>query len=128
MTEREQAIEAVNDMELTDGATSRDLTPEQRAALKAVINKESVFITGPGGTGKSYLITLIAEHFRDDCQIVCPTWQSAEVHKDYKAVTLHTFFKFRVPNDLYSDIDERDLSDQAKKEKHEAMPKFSGPN
>ena len=33
-----------------------DLNPEQQAAFDAVIAGESVFITGPGGTGKSYLL------------------------------------------------------------------------
>ena len=35
------------------------LTSEQKQAFDAVIEGKSIFITGPGGTGKSYLLKLI---------------------------------------------------------------------
>lgn len=37
------------------------LSPEQKEAYDAVIKGESIFLTGPGGTGKSHLIGLLAE-------------------------------------------------------------------
>jgi ATP-dependent DNA helicase PIF1 len=37
------------------------LSPEQRDAYEAIVGGESIFLTGPGGTGKSHLIGLLAE-------------------------------------------------------------------
>lgn len=37
------------------------LSPEQKRAYEAVIRGENIFLTGPGGTGKSHLIAMIAE-------------------------------------------------------------------
>ena len=40
------------------------LSTEQKQAYEAVIKGESIFLTGPGGTGKSHLIGLIADYLR----------------------------------------------------------------
>ena len=40
------------------------LSVEQKQAYDAVIRGESIFLTGPGGTGKSYLIGLMADYLR----------------------------------------------------------------
>ena len=37
------------------------LSPEQKEAYDAILRGESIFLTGPGGTGKSHLIGLLAE-------------------------------------------------------------------
>ena len=37
------------------------LTPDQRKAFDAVVEGKSIFLTGPGGTGKSYLLRMIYE-------------------------------------------------------------------
>jgi len=39
-------------------------TLEQRVAIEAVLNGDSVFITGPGGTGKSYLLEALRQEFK----------------------------------------------------------------
>ena len=39
-------------------------TEEQKAAIEAVLRGESVFITGPGGTGKSYILDILYREFK----------------------------------------------------------------
>lgn len=39
-------------------------TEEQRAAVEAVLRGESIFITGPGGTGKSYILDILHREFK----------------------------------------------------------------
>lgn len=40
------------------------LNPQQRAAFDAVVDGKSIFITGPGGTGKSFLLEKLHAHFK----------------------------------------------------------------
>lgn len=40
------------------------LNEKQRAAFDAVVEGKSVFITGPGGTGKSFLLENLHDHFK----------------------------------------------------------------
>lgn len=40
------------------------LNPEQRAAADAIVDGDSVFITGPGGTGKSFLLQTLYAHYK----------------------------------------------------------------
>lgn len=39
-------------------------TEEQKACIEAVLRGESVFITGPGGTGKSYILDILYREFK----------------------------------------------------------------
>jgi hypothetical protein len=39
-------------------------TEEQRAAIEAALRGDSMFITGPGGTGKSFLLSVLYDEFR----------------------------------------------------------------
>ena len=46
------------------GVDAHLLLPSQRHALSAVERGESIFITGPAGTGKSYVVKVITERLR----------------------------------------------------------------
>ena len=62
----EEAEAYLQEKEITpphDEAPS-DLNTEQRAAFDAVVAGKSIFITGPGGTGKSFLLQKLFAHYR----------------------------------------------------------------
>lgn len=44
--------------------TTSQLNTQQRAAFDAVVGGKSIFITGPGGTGKSFLLQSLHSHFK----------------------------------------------------------------
>ena len=39
-------------------------TEEQQAAIDAILAGKSIFLTGPGGTGKSFLLQTLLEEFK----------------------------------------------------------------
>ena len=41
------------------------LNEKQKLAIDAMINGENVFITGPGGSGKSHVINIFIQYFRE---------------------------------------------------------------
>ena len=43
-------------------ANPNNFSPEQQLAFDKYVSGENIFITGPGGSGKSYLIKKIASH------------------------------------------------------------------
>ena len=49
---------------LTGAIGITDLNTEQKAAFDAVISGESIFITGPGGTGKSFLLQTLYANYK----------------------------------------------------------------
>lgn len=74
-----------------------DLSPEQQLALAAVLGRKNVFITGPGGTGKSYLIERItkslAQHMRK-VEVVASTGTAAQ---QVDGQTMNAFFGYGIP-------------------------------
>ena len=44
--------------------TLSQLNPQQRMAFDAIIAKKSIFLTGPGGTGKSFLLETLHAHYK----------------------------------------------------------------
>jgi ATP-dependent DNA helicase PIF1 len=54
----------VEPIENTGAIGISELNTEQRAAFDAVISGESIFITGPGGTGKSFLLQTLYANYK----------------------------------------------------------------
>ena len=70
-----------------------EFTPSQQKAIDKFINKENIFITGPGGSGKSAVIRKIVEH-ADKTGIryqVCGLTGCASVLLKCGAKTLHSW-------------------------------------
>ena len=65
----------------------------QKLAFDKYINKENIFITGPGGTGKTHVIKQIADHAKanDKAYKVCALTGCAAVLLMCGAITLHAF-------------------------------------
>ena len=70
-----------------------NLDNEQQKAYNKYINKENIFITGPGGTGKTYLIKHIAEHAKKNKKQIkiCALTGCAAILLECGATTLHRF-------------------------------------
>ena len=68
-------------------------TAEQRAAIEAVLNGDSVFITGPGGTGKSYLLEALRQEFKKVGRVIAVTAMTgcAALLLGSHAKTLHSW-------------------------------------
>lgn len=69
------------------------LSPEQLKAFELYKNKQNIFITGPGGTGKSLLIKHIYQDAIMNGQYiqVCATTGRAALLLDCKAKTIHSW-------------------------------------
>ena len=69
------------------------LSDEQKIIFNKYLNKENIFITGPGGTGKSYLIKIITKHAEENKKKikVCALTGCAAILLKCKATTLHSF-------------------------------------
>jgi ATP-dependent DNA helicase PIF1 len=56
-------VEPIGEM-VTTATGLAELNTEQKAAFDAVISGESIFITGPGGTGKSFLLQTLYANYK----------------------------------------------------------------
>ncbi len=70
-----------------------ELTEEQNFAMKKILMGESIFITGPGGTGKSLFIKHVVNYFKDIKKKfqVCALTGCAAVLLECGAKTLHSW-------------------------------------
>ncbi len=78
------------------------LHEKQKLAIEAAINGENVFITGPGGTGKSYVMKKIIEHLKykykpEEWVVLAPTGIAAIA---LDGQTVHSFAGCGVPKEV----------------------------
>ena len=93
------------------------LSPEQQLAFDKYREGENIFITGPGGCGKTKLIQLIAKHAninRQRCR-VCAMTGCAAVLLGLKAKTFHSWGGFGLANDSIEKIVDRIMKSPMKK-------------
>jgi len=71
----------------------KDYPTEQKLAFDKYITGENIFITGPGGTGKTHIIKDIVEHAKNNNKSysVCALTGCAAVLLMCGAITLHSF-------------------------------------
>lgn len=86
-----------------------DLKDEQLFSFKKYLNRENIFVTGPGGTGKTYLIKNIVKHAKKNFRNfkVCALTGCAAILLECGATTLHTFAGIGLANGEVNEIVER---------------------
>lgn len=67
------------------------LNEKQNKAYQSILSGNNVFISGPGGVGKSVIVNMLRENFGGDTVFLAPTGIAA---LNIKGVTLHRAFGF----------------------------------
>ena len=82
------------------------LNNEQKIIFDKYKNNENVFLTGPGGSGKSFLIKSIVNdaNLNDRNFQVCALTGCASILLNCKATTLHRFAGFGLANKPIEDV------------------------
>lgn len=82
------------------------LNREQKVIFDKYKNKENVFLTGPGGTGKSFLIkTIVKDAELNERKVqVCALTGCASILLNCKATTLHRFAGFGLANKPINEV------------------------
>ena len=93
------------------------LSEDQTVAMERFVNGDNIFITGPGGSGKSYLIKLIKEktESRGKNIQVCAMTGCAAVLLQCKARTLHSWGGIGLASGNPKDIIKRVVQNKHKK-------------
>ena len=82
-----------------------DLHIAQEYALQCYENGENIFLTGPGGTGKSSLIRLMLEYTPKKKKVqVCAMTGCAAALLDCQAITIHSWSGIKIPKGANSQI------------------------
>jgi ATP-dependent exoDNAse (exonuclease V) alpha subunit len=89
-----------------------EISPEMQAAITAVSNGKSIFITGRAGTGKSTLLTYLREEIlKDNFVVVAPTGVAAI---NVGGSTIHKFFGF-LPDITFQHIESAEYHPRSQK-------------
>lgn len=82
------------------------LSVEQQICFDKYVDRENLFITGPGGTGKSFLIKTIVQHAECNNKNikVCALTGCAAILLECKATTLHMFAGIGLANKKNEDL------------------------
>lgn len=67
------------------------LNEKQQHAMKQIVSGKNVFLSGPGGVGKSYLVRHIMDKFPDSTVLLAPTGIAA---LNIGGATIHSTFRF----------------------------------
>jgi ATP-dependent DNA helicase PIF1 len=83
-----------------------NLSIEQLEVYNKYINSENIFITGPGGCGKTYLIRLIVDHAKKNIKEyqVCAMTGCAAILLNCSAKTIHSWSGIGLANGNIDDI------------------------
>jgi len=92
-----------------------EFSKEQQLAFNKYIKGDNIFITGPGGSGKSALIKKIKEHCKKEIQ-VCALTGCAAVLLNCKAKTLHSWSGIGLGNGTFEQNIKKILNNRYKKE------------
>jgi ATP-dependent DNA helicase PIF1 len=95
------------------------LNDKQSLIFEKYKNGENVFVTGPGGTGKSFLIkTIVKDAELNEKKIqVCALTGCASILLNCKAITLHRFAGFGLANKPINEVVEEVLKKKYKLKK-----------
>jgi len=100
--------------------TSSTLSVEQQICFDKYVAGDNLFITGPGGTGKSFLIKTIVKHAETNEKNikVCALTGCAAILLECKATTLHMFSGIGLANKKNEDLVAELFTQNAKKLKN----------
>lgn len=96
-----------------------ELEGKQKEAFKKYLDRENIFITGPGGTGKTHLIRHIVNHAKNNFRKfkVCALTGCAAILLECGATTLHAFAGIGLANGNVNDIVEKVVKNWPKRSK-----------
>jgi len=89
-----------------DNIEIKDLSPEQRLAYKKFVQGENIFITGPGGTGKTRLIKNFIEHIKsiNTNHAICAMTGCAAILLNCNAKTLHSWSGIKIAKGTKTEV------------------------
>ena len=102
---------------IPNGSGVNSYPPEQQLAFDKYIAGENIFITGPGGTGKTHVIKDIVEHAKanDKAYRVCALTGCAAVLLMCGAITLHAFAGIGLANGTIEQVVDKVIKNRHKR-------------